>query len=248
MFRCATSQRQRKHLGDAKEDSGFAICHCRHVRAREALGHSVSCQSETLSPKLVLFRSYSEQHAANDASAIAGALAESGMLSHTAFCDTRPPSVSLVASMHVSVRSTPSWVTARPPLGRRKEMPLLRTSCVARLLRPASRQTSLRTCNAAAPGNMVAMRDLATEHDRPKGKRWDTVEKWVIFSDLHVSVKTLDICLSVLQKIKKEAVARKAGIVFLGEAGEAICAKLNAAVVAQARTAAPYLLLHFRLL
>ncbi|KAL0033719.1 hypothetical protein WJX77_002381 [Trebouxia sp. C0004] len=38
-----------------------------------------------------------------------------------------------------------------------------------------------------------------------------------MFSDLHVSVRTLDTCISVLQKIKKEATSRKAGILFLGD-------------------------------
>ncbi|KAA6423047.1 MAG: hypothetical protein FRX49_07035 [Trebouxia sp. A1-2] len=38
-----------------------------------------------------------------------------------------------------------------------------------------------------------------------------------MFSDLHVSIRTLDTCISVLQKIKKEATSRKAGILFLGD-------------------------------
>ena len=75
-------------------------------------------------------------------------------------------------------------------------------------------------CNAAsaAAEPAASVRNLATDPDRPKGKRWENVDKWVMFSDLHVSVKTLSVCISVLRKIKKEAVARKAGIVFLGKA------------------------------
>lgn len=75
-------------------------------------------------------------------------------------------------------------------------------------------------CNAAiaAPEPAATVKNLATGPDKPKGKRWESVDKWVMFSDLHVSVKTLNVCISVLRRIKKEAVARKAGIVFLGNA------------------------------
>lgn len=51
----------------------------------------------------------------------------------------------------------------------------------------------------------------------PQGKRWEQVDQWVMFSDLHVSVKTLSICLDVLRKVKHEATKRKAGVLFLGE-------------------------------
>lgn len=73
-------------------------------------------------------------------------------------------------------------------------------------------------CHAAfaAAEPAATVRNLATGSDKPKGKRWENVDKWVMFSDLHVSVKTLSVCISVLRRIKKEAVARKAGIVFLG--------------------------------
>lgn len=89
-----------------------------------------------------------------------------------------------------------------------------------RLFRCKSELTTLATVrrNAAdmAAAGRTPVNELATGDCKLKGKRWDKVDKWVMFSDLHVSVKTLDVCIRVLQKIKREAAARKAGILFLG--------------------------------
>ena len=46
---------------------------------------------------------------------------------------------------------------------------------------------------------------------------WAAVERWVVFSDLHVSPKTLAVGLEVLRAVHAEAVKRDAGILFLGE-------------------------------
>ncbi|CAK9226938.1 unnamed protein product [Sphagnum troendelagicum] len=46
---------------------------------------------------------------------------------------------------------------------------------------------------------------------------WAEVETWVVFSDLHLSRRTCDICMEVLQTVYEEAVAQKAGIIFLGD-------------------------------
>lgn len=51
----------------------------------------------------------------------------------------------------------------------------------------------------------------------PAGKRWQGISKWIVFTDLHVSPRTLDVCLEVLRRVKQEAKAQDAGIVFLGE-------------------------------
>jgi len=45
---------------------------------------------------------------------------------------------------------------------------------------------------------------------------WPSVCKWVVFSDLHVSPKTLDVCLNVLREVRNAARLRGAGIFFLG--------------------------------
>jgi len=45
---------------------------------------------------------------------------------------------------------------------------------------------------------------------------WPSVCKWVVFSDLHVSPKTLDVCLEVLREVRNAARLRGAGVLFLG--------------------------------
>jgi len=45
---------------------------------------------------------------------------------------------------------------------------------------------------------------------------WPNVCKWVVFSDLHVSPKTLDVCLEVLREVRDAARLRGAGVLFLG--------------------------------
>ena len=51
----------------------------------------------------------------------------------------------------------------------------------------------------------------------PQGGEWDNVKRWVVFSDLHVSHKTVDIACQVLRRVRKEAEARDAGVLFLGK-------------------------------
>ncbi|KAK9914871.1 hypothetical protein WJX75_001641 [Coccomyxa subellipsoidea] len=51
----------------------------------------------------------------------------------------------------------------------------------------------------------------------PQGGEWDNVKRWVVFSDLHVSHKTVDIACQVLRRVRKEAEARDAGVLFLGD-------------------------------
>lgn len=41
---------------------------------------------------------------------------------------------------------------------------------------------------------------------------------WVVFSDLHMSQKTMGVALQTLQRVHKEAKERAAGVLFLGEA------------------------------
>ena len=77
---------------------------------------------------------------------------------------------------------------------------------------PSSQQVS----QGAAATNSPHQGPLALG---PAGKRWQGVSKWIVFTDLHVSPRTLDVCLEVLRRVKQEAKAQDAGIVFLGEAG-----------------------------
>lgn len=46
---------------------------------------------------------------------------------------------------------------------------------------------------------------------------WERVDRWVVFSDLHVTHDTCEVCIEVLRRVHEEAVARDAGILFLGD-------------------------------
>jgi hypothetical protein len=48
----------------------------------------------------------------------------------------------------------------------------------------------------------------------------DSVQAWVVFSDLHVSSKTLDASVEVLRRVHEEARRRQAGVLFLGGCGQ----------------------------
>jgi len=48
-------------------------------------------------------------------------------------------------------------------------------------------------------------------------ERMSSIQQWVIFSDLHVSRRTLPICLEVLDRVKEEADKRNGGVIFLGD-------------------------------
>lgn len=45
---------------------------------------------------------------------------------------------------------------------------------------------------------------------------WASVKQWVVFSDLHVSAKTVGVAVEVLRAVHAEAIRRDAGILFLG--------------------------------
>ena len=42
-------------------------------------------------------------------------------------------------------------------------------------------------------------------------------KKWIIFSDLHVKLSSIETCEEVLDLVSQEAVRREAGIIFLGD-------------------------------
>ncbi len=58
------------------------------------------------------------------------------------------------------------------------------------------------------------------------------MKTWIVFSDLHVTSRSLEVCLAVLRRVHTEAVARNAGILFCGdfwhERGRVPVAPLNA--------------------
>lgn len=51
----------------------------------------------------------------------------------------------------------------------------------------------------------------------PTSQAFCSVDKWVVFSDLHVTPATLPTCMRVLERVHQEALDRRAGILFLGD-------------------------------
>ena len=62
-----------------------------------------------------------------------------------------------------------------------------------------------------------ALRSVDLAANIPLGSDWGKVKRWVVFSDLHVSHKTVDVACQVLRRVREEAEARKAGVLFLGK-------------------------------
>jgi len=44
-----------------------------------------------------------------------------------------------------------------------------------------------------------------------------SMDRWLVFSDLHVKVSSMDVCEEVLRRVNAEAAARNAGVIFLGD-------------------------------
>lgn len=59
------------------------------------------------------------------------------------------------------------------------------------------------------PVDILADDALGPDHAR--------VRRWVVFSDLHLNRRTSRVCVDVLEAVHREAVARDAGIAFLGD-------------------------------
>eukprot|EP00887_Chlorella_sp_A99_P004143 scaffold23.g4143.t1 len=84
----------------------------------------------------------------------------------------------------------------------------------------------------------------------PRGELWHPdhlPERWVVFSDLHVSLRTRAVCLEVLERVHEVAAARQAGVAFLGDfwhlRGSLPVEPLNDVVTALAAWQQPMLML-----
>lgn len=69
----------------------------------------------------------------------------------------------------------------------------------------------------ASGQQLSAQPQIDLHADVPAGAHWQGIQSWVVFSDLHVSLKTADVACQVLRRVRKEAEARNAGILFLGK-------------------------------
>ena len=89
-----------------------------------------------------------------------------------------------------------------------EQMPTKRRGRKKKAEEPAAAQP------AAAEQDAVPDVDLAA--NVPTGEHWQRVQRWVVFSDLHVSLKTTEVACAVLRRVQQEAAARDAGVLFLG--------------------------------
>ena len=71
--------------------------------------------------------------------------------------------------------------------------------------------------DSASGQQLSAQTQIDLHADVPAGTHWQGVQSWVVFSDLHVSLKTADVACQVLRRVREEAEARNAGILFLGK-------------------------------
>ena len=71
-------------------------------------------------------------------------------------------------------------------------------------------------CTTAAKNGEATEVQKQLSTQAPRGTRWRKVRQWVVFSDLHLSHKTLGTVLEVLERVHQEASQRDAGILFLG--------------------------------
>lgn len=65
---------------------------------------------------------------------------------------------------------------------------------------PSATAERLASSSAAAASALPAPQPFAW--NAPPGPAWDAPQRWVVFSDLHVSRRTLDVCLEVLRKVR----------------------------------------------
>lgn len=77
---------------------------------------------------------------------------------------------------------------------------------------------TLATQAAAASGPTATAPPVDLQRWAPKGGPWDSPpRRWVVFSDLHFSPRTQDVCLETLRRVHAEAAQRDAGVLFLGD-------------------------------
>ena len=98
--------------------------------------------------------------------------------------------------------------------------------------KPAKKRGRRKKAEAAAPESLSAeslpqqsdsQPQIDLQLNAPQGAHWDSIKTWVVFSDLHVSHKTAEVACQVLQRVREEAHARKAGVLFLGKSLHSLC-------------------------
>lgn len=98
--------------------------------------------------------------------------------------------------------------------------------------KPAKKRGRRKKAEEAAPKSLTAeslqhrsssQPQIDLQSNVPQGVHWDSIKTWVVFSDLHVSLKTAEVACQVLQRVREEAHTRNAGVLFLGKSLHSYC-------------------------
>ena len=98
--------------------------------------------------------------------------------------------------------------------------------------KPAKKRGRRKKAEAAAPKSLTAeslqhqsksQPQVDLQFNLPQGAHWHSIKTWVVFSDLHVSLKTAEVACQVLQRVREEAYTRNAGVLFLGKSLHLYC-------------------------
>lgn len=124
-------------------------------------------------------------------------------------------------SMRTSLSRIPLWQLAA------RQSHVCFATAVKTVTRRRKKQTTAAPADTTANSEQISSTKQAqyTSQDNaaiafgepPSDVLFDQTKQWVVFSDLHVSSKTIDTSLEVLQYVHQQAKDRKAGILFLGK-------------------------------
>ncbi|KAL2632582.1 hypothetical protein R1flu_004061 [Riccia fluitans] len=74
-----------------------------------------------------------------------------------------------------------------------------------------------RSTKPKATNGVETEESSSLQKPRLEVETWSRIKTWIVFSDLHVSRRTLETCLHVLRAVHAEASSRDGGIIFLGD-------------------------------
>lgn len=119
--------------------------------------------------------------------------------------------------MQVSHGSVSSTAPADAPYPRSASSSRRRRAATTVSSSPASNSPSLGANSSNNINCINVSSDVEFAHPPSFPQIEHRLQSWVVFSDLHVSSRTLDTAVRVLQRVHEEAQRRNAGVVFLGK-------------------------------
>lgn len=190
------------HLAATYVESSASLL---RARIRASCGLPCACTSRSLSTSRALAHSWWRGPAPGPPrDTTAGGrtrkqpLADAPAVTEAATEKVLSPAVPLAPAADVDV-AAPAAAAAAPKAVRKRRTPKIAA-----------------TAEPEAPGGPPPLDLDAGVPPAETAAAWESVKQWVVFSDLHVSTKTIDVAVQVLRAVHSEAVRRDAGILFLG--------------------------------